>query len=487
MTRHLAELLFATFVALLALAPRLTRPLPHWGRVAVRFTAFVLLTVAVTETLGSPIAPSFGPPHTDLRVWGQAIETGWLASLALLAVAIVRLVIVLEGKPRETRIVSDLIAAAIFVCAGLAVTNLVFELPVRGLLATSGVVAIVLGLALQSTLADVFSGIAVGIERPYKPGDLLWVEGSIEGVVLEVNWRSTQLKTGDHNVAIIPNSVIAKARLINRSKPTPLRTDSVTVRLDASVPPDRCTEPLLAAAFTCRTLGPAPAPSVVCTGLAGDGNSYEVNFVVPSTALLQSARAELFREVHRHLRTQGIAFAVPSAVAVTGGAAWGIDELLGSCNLFGGVPAEDRSVLATHFVPVDCAVGDTLLVEGQMTSGLFVIAAGALEITRLVQGSTVVVHRMGPLETIGVLGFITEKPSQATATALTNVRAFRLDWDSLRAALGVHPELGGALEDMAHRSSAILRVEADGREANEMSRPEVFTARLRHFLGRLAA
>lgn len=72
-------------------------------------------------------------------------------------------------------------AGAIAVATLLAIVNFAFEVPIRGLVATSGVIAIVLGLALQSTLSDVFSGIAVGLERPYKAGDLLWVEGGIEG------------------------------------------------------------------------------------------------------------------------------------------------------------------------------------------------------------------------------------------------------------------------------------------------------------------
>jgi small-conductance mechanosensitive channel len=100
---------------------------------------------------------------------------------ARVAVGVLRLVLVLEDKPRETQIVSDLLASTIYVATALSVINFVFGVPIVGLVATSGVVAIVLGLALQSTLSDVFSGIAVGLEHAYKPGDLLWVEGGIEG------------------------------------------------------------------------------------------------------------------------------------------------------------------------------------------------------------------------------------------------------------------------------------------------------------------
>lgn len=181
-------------------------------------------------------------------------------------IAFIRILVVLENKPRETRIVSDLLAGAIFVCAALAIANLGFALPVRGLLATSGVVAIVLGLALQSTLADVFSGIAVGLERPYKPGDLLWVEGAIEGAVREVNWRSTQIATGDRNVAVVPNSGIAKARRVNRSAPSPARTDTVTIRLDAATPRERAVAVRAAAVRNCRIPLAGPPPVLACTG-----------------------------------------------------------------------------------------------------------------------------------------------------------------------------------------------------------------------------
>src|SRR5262249_16991182 len=152
---------------------------------------------------------------------------------ARVGVGIVRLVVVLENRPRETQIVSDLLAGAIYVAVALAVINYVFAVPIAGLVATSGVVAIVLGLALQSTLSDVFSGIAVGLEHAYKPGDLLWVEGGVEGQVLQVSWRSTQIATPHDSVAIVPNSVMAKSRLENRSAPTPMRGITVAVSIDA--------------------------------------------------------------------------------------------------------------------------------------------------------------------------------------------------------------------------------------------------------------
>jgi len=159
-------------------------------------------------------------------------------------------------RPRKTQIVSDLLAGAIYVAVALAVINYVFAVPIADLVATSGVVAIVLGLALQSTISDVFSDIAVGLEHAYEPGDLLWVEGGVEGLVLQISWRSTQIATPHDSVAIVPNSIMAKSRLENCSAPTPMRGITVTVSINAGVDPQHC---LCGARCCCPSLPAAAA------------------------------------------------------------------------------------------------------------------------------------------------------------------------------------------------------------------------------------
>ena len=103
----------------------------------------------------------------------------------------------------------------------------VFNVPVGTLIATSGVFAVILGLALQSTLADVFSGIALNLSKPYGVGDWLSLGNGIEGKVVETNWRATYLINGANDLVIVPNSDLAKARLTNLSSPQ--RTHGVTL------------------------------------------------------------------------------------------------------------------------------------------------------------------------------------------------------------------------------------------------------------------
>src|SRR5215469_16131022 len=124
-----------------------------------------------------------------------------------------------------------------YLAAIFAIVAYVFDLRIQGLLATSGVVAIILGLALQSTLSDVFSGVVLSFSRPYRPGDWISIEGGTDGRVIEMNWRATHVLTGRRDLAIVPNSTIAKSRIVNVSSPSGIHGVTIAVQLDARTPP----------------------------------------------------------------------------------------------------------------------------------------------------------------------------------------------------------------------------------------------------------
>lgn len=84
-----------------------------------------------------------------------------------------------------------------------------------GLLATSGVVAVVLGFALQNTLSDVFSGIALNMEHPYRQGDWIRLDTGFEGEVVEISWCATHLRSREDTEIVQPNSGMATARIVN--------------------------------------------------------------------------------------------------------------------------------------------------------------------------------------------------------------------------------------------------------------------------------
>jgi len=470
-------------IFILLLIPQRRMLWPVWLRIGWSVGIFVVLTYLTRRLIGSPLHPHFDTAQPGIEFWEKLIEAGWWLIGARGAIGIMRLIVVLENRPRETQLISDLVAAAIYIATGLAIVDFVFAVSIGGLLATSGIIAIVLGLALQSTLADVFSGIAVGLERPYRAGDLLWVEGGIEGQVTQVTWRSTHIATGQDNIAIIPNSVIAKAHLVNRSRPTTLRGDSITVRLDPAVSPEHCVEVLTAAARSCRGLLPAPAPKVACTSLNGDGNIYELSFSVSSSAQLAGAINELLTEIHRQLYFSGIAVGIAGSATLPAVRAPTPADILEKSDLFGVIEKSQRELLATHFQTISLRAGETLIKEGANPEALYVLASGVAEITiAQPNGKPRVVHRLHPGESLGAIGLITGSPYGATATALTPVKAYRLDKNAIAEAIKAEPALAKGLEALAQRGQAALRRDSGAHEEDKQGQSEMFLSRLRNLI-----
>jgi small-conductance mechanosensitive channel/CRP-like cAMP-binding protein len=465
---------------------RIRRPL--WLSIAWRVGAFTALTLLVMRALGSPLRPRFETDHSGMLLWQQMVEIGWWISGARALAEGMRALVALEDRPHESRIVSDLMAGGIYIATALAITNFAFAVPIGGLLATSGVIAIVLGLALQSTLADVFSGIAVGLERPYVPGDVLWVEGDIEGVVTQVSWRSTQIQTRQNNIAIVPNSVIAKSRLVNRNSPTPTRVDTMAIKLDAHADPQRCVTTLRAAVQTCLLPIASPAPYVAYTGLVGDGSTYEIVYSVGSTADLVAARTELLSQVHRHLLYAAIALAVAGVASPPPVPPTTIADLLARSDVFSALPAEERALLAPHFAATPLDQGTKLIGQDEVPTALFLIASGTVEVTREDGGVRRVMARLGPGESLGLVGLFTGQPHPATGIALCNVEAYTLDKASVAAALKVCPNMAVGLEALARRRAQVLaQVNASVHEGDEPEHSEAFLVRIRQVLHRLAA
>src|SRR4051812_501842 len=271
------------------------------ARAIARVGFLSLLTIALFYAGVVPYQPlqSTGVPWHDAA---QAVlRIAWWLWTAWFLVGFLRAFLIVEHRPRDGKLLQDLLAGLIYLAALFAIVSYVFDLPIQGLLATSGVIAIILGLALQSTLNDVFSGIVLNFSRPYRPGDWISIDGGTDGRVIEMNWRATHILTAKRDLAIVPNSVIAKAKIVNTSSPSGIHGVTVTIRLDAKTPPTTSTEILRHAILNTRLILEAPAPLVGVKSITADGIEFDLSFFVEELAHSTRAQNELFDWIYRHL------------------------------------------------------------------------------------------------------------------------------------------------------------------------------------------
>jgi len=97
------------------------------------------------------------------------------------------------------------------------------------LLTALGVGGLAVALALQDTLSNLFAGLHLLADRPIRVGDYVKLADGVEGFVLDVGWRSTRVRQLQNSIAIVPNSSVAKATIVNYYLPEPRLVISVRV------------------------------------------------------------------------------------------------------------------------------------------------------------------------------------------------------------------------------------------------------------------
>ncbi|MEH6691088.1 MAG: mechanosensitive ion channel domain-containing protein [Pseudorhizobium pelagicum] len=255
----------------------------------------------------------FEEPHLrDSRLLFVAAKVLWWIHLSWATIGFVRLYVVLDRRPREARLIQDLVVAIVYLGVFLAILSFVFGVPIATLLATSGVVAIILGLALQNTLSDVFSGIALTLGRTFSIGDWILLSDGSEGRVIGSNWRATYLLTFANNVVILPNNVLAKQGLTNISRPDETHQIALSVRIIPSRAPQYILAIMQDAVCSSNSILQEPPPSVSLVGISSAAIEVQLFFRVKAPSVRVSARNEMIDLVYRHCLANGLVLAMPA-------------------------------------------------------------------------------------------------------------------------------------------------------------------------------
>ncbi len=118
-----------------------------------------------------------------------------------------------EGITR-IRLIKDIITIILYIIGILLIFNYFLNIKITVILASSAVLTVVIGFALQDTLGDLFSGISLNFEESLKIGD--WIRiGEYEGEIEQFRWRSIKIRTIDNILILIPNQIVSKKEVLN--------------------------------------------------------------------------------------------------------------------------------------------------------------------------------------------------------------------------------------------------------------------------------
>ena len=388
------------------------------------------------------------------------------------------------------KLLGDLVRVALFAAAGVAILMLVFGQPALGVVTASGVVVAVVGFALRNIISDVFSGIVLGVDPPYRIGDWIETADGCSGRVEEVSWRATRLVTRDGVAQVVPNGLVAARRLVAYGPAGSAYRVSLRVPLDPALPPERAKRVLLAGALDAERSIPGLAPDVLLHEVADGAAVYLVRFHVTDHGREAVCRDAVAAAALRALQHAGLGVARPARDLRVERPAPAPDRprraaLLRRVALFRGFPPADRAALEERMRERQLRRGDTVVREGEPGASLFILAEGALDVTVAPDGAASGLDRMVPGDVFGEMSLLTGQPRSATITAVTDAVVFEVAREDLDPVLQRRPELAEALAGiMAARRARNARHDAERLDAAAAcaAEPEAdLLARLRAF------
>ncbi len=184
---------------------------------------------------------------------------------------------------------------------------LIWKIDATGWIASAGVVGVAVGFAAKDTVANLISGVFIMADAPYKLGDFVVLGSGERGMVTEIGVRTTRILTRDDFEIIVPNAVIAGAKIINEAGgPHEMRRIRATVDVAYGSDVDQVREVLTQAAADCGYLVAEPAPRVRFREFAPSGLRFQVMGWVEQPVLRGRATDGLNTAVYKGLQAAGI-------------------------------------------------------------------------------------------------------------------------------------------------------------------------------------
>jgi len=361
---------------------------------------------------------------------------------------------------RYPRIVQDAVVVGSFVLIATAVA------PNR-LLAASAISGLVLGLALQDTLGNLFAGLAIQVEKPFGVGD--WIKaGDYEGRVAEVTWRATKMRAKSGKFVVIPNSLVSKDIVVNYSKPSPVQRMSFSIGLDYDVPPNQVKQIALETSAAIPSILKEPAPDVLLTQFGDSSINYSCRFWIDDFARSDPIIDEFATLLYYRLKRAGLNIPFPiHDVRIMHSPAQDPTSADGSrlafvekAGLFQNLDMTDKQAIAKILHPVMFAAGESIIRQADAGDSMFFIKCGTVKVVLESSGERHEVTRLGEGDFFGEMALLTGEPRSATIVACCDVEAYVLRKEPFREVLQQNPAIAEKISETIVRRKAMLQQQA---------------------------
>jgi len=379
-----------------------------------------------------------------------------------------------RSKPGEEfpSIFRQILKAIVYLIVFLSFLSNSYNVDITPLLTTSAVFTMVLGLALQDVLGNLFSGLSVHISPPFRIGDWIRING-FDGKVVESNWRATTMKLYNGASVILPNNQIARHEIVNFSDDSGTMFFVLNFGLPYDVSPERVRRILAGACRQVEEIYTRPAPVILIDKFDEYSIGYKLRFYMPNEVNPDRIANQLSSRIWYRLKREGISIPFPIQdlyIHQEQDDRQKIVEhrlsLLAGIDFLACLDNEQRMFIAERLEECWYETGEEIVVEGAFDTDFFIIDRGRVGVL-LAKAGPKPVAELQAGDFFGEMSLLTGEKRSATVVAKTETRLLKLGRDSmgrlLTENLKVAETLSSVLANRSSKNAELIESQQTGR------------------------
>ncbi len=378
-------------------------------------------------------------------------------------------------KTRAPKFLSQIIALLIFIAAVLVVVGGIYGQSIQGAVFGSTIVLGIVGFAMQDLLGNIIAGVALELGKPFRVGDWLVVDKQ-HAEVIEVNWRSTRLRTNDDVYLDIPNKLIVGGTITNLTFPTRQHAIRLVVGFDYSVPPNFIKDVIARAAGEVKRVLTTPKPKVFLREFLDSAIQYEIKFWLEDESMFNDIVDGIRTNVWYAAQRANIRIPFPiRTLHVERHAARSTGTLATAQQSARKHPflqlldEEQMGKLIMHARLLRFGRGEKVIEQGGTGQSMFVLLHGEADVFVGSDGAQTHVATLRTGDYCGEMSLLTGEPRSATVIARTDCEMWEIDKNTMGELLQENETLVQKLgEILAERRIATEGIVASTSDRNEV-------------------
>ncbi len=324
------------------------------------------------------------------------------------------------------------------------------DVPLAPIFTGSTIIGIVVGLALQDTLGNLFSGIAIQADQSFQVGDIIKITNQGTGTVESVSWRGVKIRTFQNKLMVISNSVIGKETIEVAPKDN-LNARIVFFNTLYTNSPAKVIQVVREAVRQVENVSPKRRPKVRIRNLGDNGLDWEVKYWITNYRKHNDTDALIRQRIWYAFQRENLDFAYPTRTIYTAKqtdeedvfveTADEICERINNVPIFAPLSNEETSKIAKSCSIRVFAPEEPIIEKGQTDKSMFIIHRGVVNVQIVENGLPKTISTLRPGDFFGEMSLFTGEPRTADVISESETQVLEIKPYILKPILESNPEL----------------------------------------------